>query len=98
MSEQTEEVKAEEVKAEESKPEEAKVEKPKKKAAKKAAKKKVEEENLAKIDGVEEEDVPFGTHVPFGPMLAVAGLIYIIGINIYVDAYFADFVLNFLTQ
>ena len=64
---------------------------------KKAAKKKVEEENLPKIDGVEQEDVPFGKHVPFGPMLAVAGLIYFLGFHFYVDAYFVDFVFNFLT-
>ena len=63
----------------------------------KLAKKKTEEENLPKVDGAEVEDVPFGTHVPFGPMLAVAGLIYFLGFHLYVDAYFADFVFNFLT-
>ena len=63
----------------------------------KSAKKKTEEENLPKVDGAEVEDVPFGTHVPFGPMLAVAGLIYFLGFHLYVDAYFADFVFNFLT-
>ena len=63
----------------------------------KSAKKKTEEENLPKVDGSEEEDVPFGTHVPFGPMLAVAGLIYFLGFHLYVDAYFTDFVFNFLT-
>ena len=63
----------------------------------KSAKKKTEEGNLPKVDGAEEEDVPFGTHVPFGPMLAVAGLAYFLGFHLYVDAYFADFVFNFLT-
>ncbi|MBL6829769.1 MAG: prepilin peptidase [Puniceicoccaceae bacterium] len=63
----------------------------------KSAKKKTEEENLPKVDGAEVEDVPFGTHVPFGPMLALAGLIYFLGFHLYVDAYFADFVFNFLT-
>ena len=63
----------------------------------KSAKKKTEEENLPKMDGAEEEYVPFGTHVPFGPMLAVAGLVYFLGFHLYVDAYFADFVFNFLT-
>ena len=52
---------------------------------------------LLSSEGVEEEDVPFGTHVPFGPMLAVAGLVYFLGFHLYVDAYFADFVFNFLT-
>ncbi len=63
----------------------------------KSAMKKTEEENLPKMDGAEEEDVPFGTHVPFGPMLAVAGLVYFLGFHLYADAYFADFVFNFLT-
>ena len=67
-------------------------------SANKAVKKKTAEENLHKIDAVEEEDVSFGTHVPFGPMLAVAGLIYFMGFHFYVDAYFASFVLNFLSQ
>ena len=49
------------------------------------------------MDSTEEEDVPSGTHVPFGPMLAVAGLVYFLGFHLYVDAYFADFVFNFLT-
>ena len=62
----------------------------------KSAKKKTEEENLPKVDGAEEEDVPFGTRVPFGPMLAVAGLIYFLGLHLYVDAYFAVFLFNFL--
>ena len=30
-------------------------------------------------------------------MLAVAGLVYFLGFHHYVDAYFADFVFNFLT-
>ena len=38
-----------------------------------------------------EEAVQFGAQVPFGPMLAVAGLIYFLGFHVYVDAYFAEF-------
>lgn len=34
-----------------------------------------------------EEVVTFGSCVPFGPMLAVAGLLYFLGFNTYVDAY-----------
>lgn len=37
-----------------------------------------------------------GLHVPFGPMLAVAGLIYFLGFSQYVDAYFAEFASFFL--
>ena len=36
-------------------------------------------------------EVAFGSHVPFGPMLAAAGLIYFMGFSKYVDAYFANF-------
>ena len=43
----------------------------------------------------EEEPVQFGAQVPFGPMLAVAGLIYFLGFHQYVDAYFADFAAHF---
>ena len=57
----------------------------------------VKENNLPNVDSAEEEDVTFGRHVPFGPMLAVAGLVYFLGFHLYVDAYFADFVFNFLT-
>lgn len=39
----------------------------------------------------EEESVQFGAQVPFGPMLAAAGLIYFLGFDVYVDAYFAEF-------
>lgn len=42
-----------------------------------------------------EEDVQFGSQVPFGPMLAVAGLIYFLGFDRYVDAYFAEFSSSF---
>lgn len=38
-----------------------------------------------------EEDLQFGAQVPFGPMLALAGLIYFLGFGKYVDAYFAEF-------
>lgn len=43
-------------------------------------------------------DVAFGLQVPFGPMLAVAGLIYFLGFDRYVDAYFADFAFSFFGQ
>lgn len=36
-------------------------------------------------------DSQLGLQVPFGPMLAVAGLIYFLGFSHYVDAYFAEF-------
>lgn len=44
-------------------------------------------------DGAEpvEEDAPvgFGVHIPFGPMLAIAGAIYFLVAHPWVDAYFA---------
>jgi len=43
----------------------------------------------------ESERVQFGMRVPFGPMLAGAGLIYFLGFNSYVDAYFAKYVSYF---
>lgn len=47
-------------------------------------------------DGVDEsEGVQFGMQVPFGPMLAGAGLIYFLGFNAYVDAYFAEYISYF---
>ncbi len=46
----------------------------------------------------EEEAVDFGAQVPFGPMLAIAGLIYFLGFSAYVDAYFAEFASVFLGQ
>jgi len=45
-----------------------------------------------------DEPVAFGSQVPFGPMLAVGGLVYFLGFDRYVDAYFADFVLSFFGQ
>ena len=52
------------------------------------------EEPSAPAEGDEEsgeEDLQFGSQVPFGPMLALAGLIYFLGFSKYVDAYFAEF-------
>lgn len=46
----------------------------------------------------EEQSVAFGSQVPFGPMLAVGGLVYFLGFDRYVDAYFADFALSFFGQ
>lgn len=37
------------------------------------------------------EQVAFGSMVPFGPMLALAGLIYFLGFSKYVDAYLKEF-------
>lgn len=42
-----------------------------------------------------EELVQFGSQVPFGPMLAVGGLFYFLGLDHFVDAYFAEIVLQF---
>jgi leader peptidase (prepilin peptidase)/N-methyltransferase len=44
----------------------------------------------------EEEDMNMGLQVPFGPMLAVAGLIYFLGFHVYVDAYFTEFTSYFI--
>ena len=46
----------------------------------------------------EEVQVAFGSAVPFGPMLAAAGLIYFMGFGQYVDRYFADFAELFLAN
>ena len=35
-------------------------------------------------------ELGFGVHVPFGPMLGLAALIYFFGLHRWVDAYFAD--------
>lgn len=45
-----------------------------------------------------DESVAFGSQVPFGPMLAVGGLVYFLGFDRYVDAYFTDFVFSFFGQ
>lgn len=45
-----------------------------------------------------EEPVALGSQVPFGPMLAVGGLVYFLGFNSYVDAYFENFALTFMGQ
>lgn len=54
-----------------------------------------EPEDAAQASGDDEdeegEEMQFGLQVPFGPMLAVAGLIYFLGFDVYVDAYFAQF-------
>jgi leader peptidase (prepilin peptidase)/N-methyltransferase len=39
--------------------------------------------------------VQFGSQVPFGPMLAVGGLVYFLGLSDYVDAYFNGITLQF---
>ena len=39
-----------------------------------------------------EEELQFGSQVPFGPMLALAGLIYFLGFDGFVDAHFGEFV------
>ena len=50
---------------------------------------------LVDESGNEGERVKFGMQVPFGPMLAGAGLIYFLGFNVYVDAYFAEYIGHF---
>lgn len=57
----------------------------------------VDSESAAPVEGGEEDEVEvqFGAHVPFGPMLAGAGLLYFLGAHVYVDAYFAQFALDF---
>ena len=40
-------------------------------------------------------DLGFGVHVPFGPMLGVAALIYFFGLQDWVDRYFANLALLF---
>ncbi|RCL34955.1 MAG: prepilin peptidase [Puniceicoccaceae bacterium] len=52
-------------------------------------------ECLVDESGNEGEGVQFGMQVPFGPMLAGAGLIYFLGFNVYVDAYFTEYVGHF---
>ncbi len=47
-------------------------------------------------DNAGEEELQFGAQVPFGPLLALAGLIYFLGFSKYVDAYFANFAGFFL--
>lgn len=42
-----------------------------------------------------EEFVQFGSQVPFGPMLALGGLVYFLGFDRFVDAYFQEIVLQF---
>lgn len=42
------------------------------------------------------EEIAMGSQVPFGPMLAAAGLIYFLGFDQYVDQYFRDFVYIFM--
>jgi leader peptidase (prepilin peptidase)/N-methyltransferase len=49
-------------------------------------------------DSEDEESVAFGSQVPFGPMLAVGGLVYFLGFDRYVDAYFAEFVASFFAS
>lgn len=46
-------------------------------------------------EGATEVQVAFGSCVPFGPMLSVAGLVYFLGFNVYVDAYLQEVVLLF---
>ena len=52
-------------------------------------------ECLVDESGNEGEGVQFGMQVPFGPMLAGAGLIYFLGFNVYVDAYFTEYIGHF---
>lgn len=47
-------------------------------------------------DESEGESIALGSQVPFGPMLAVGGLVYFLGFDTYVDAYFENFALTFM--
>ncbi|ADE53441.1 prepilin peptidase [Coraliomargarita akajimensis] len=46
----------------------------------------------------DDEFVPMAGQVPFGPMLALAGLIYFLGFSAFVDAYFAEVAQLFLAE
>jgi leader peptidase (prepilin peptidase) / N-methyltransferase len=61
-------------------------------------KKTVETKSVAIGSTDDQVAVQFGSQVPFGPMLAFAGLIYFLGFDRYVDAYFADFTLSFFSR
>lgn len=56
-----------------------------------------ESEAAAKADGADDVSSP-GSQVPFGPMLAVAALLYFLGFSGWVDSYFAEFASVFLSQ
>jgi len=45
-----------------------------------------------------DDSIELGSHIPFGPMLAIGGLMYFLGFSKYVDAYFENFALTFLGQ
>ena len=45
----------------------------------------------AAVPAAEPDPVNFGMHVPFGPMLAIAGALYFLFFHTRVDAWFADF-------
>jgi len=49
-------------------------------------------------DTGDSESVTFGSQVPFGPMLALGGLIYFLGFDQYVDAYFINFAYSFFER
>ena len=62
--------------------------------------------NLKRSNGGEAESsdeagdgrIEFGSQIPFGPMLAVGGLVYFLGFSKYVDAYFENFVSIFMNR
>lgn len=43
-----------------------------------------------------DDAIELGSQVPFGPMLAAGGLVYFLGLNVYVDAYFENFALTLM--
>lgn len=47
---------------------------------------------IGETEASENIKVTFGSQVPFGPMLALGGLIYFLGFSGFVDAYLADFI------
>ncbi|MEM7790753.1 MAG: prepilin peptidase [Verrucomicrobiota bacterium] len=58
----------------------------------------IEVESEEKPGETEKVEIAFGSMVPFGPMLALGGLAYFLGLDVYVDAYFAQFVEDFFTK
>ena len=49
-------------------------------------------------DDNDETSMNLGLQVPFGPMLAIGGLVYFLGFDVYVDAYFENFANTFFSR
>ena len=59
---------------------------------------KKEEMDKAEESNENEAETTLGLQVPFGPMLAIGGLVYFLGFDVYVDAYFENFANTFFSQ